>query len=333
MAEKKKGLGCAGIICLFVIVGIFGALTRGHNNKDRSETEITSVSQGDTKGASKKKAVPANSQEGSAESRETTEDVDGTSDHIDENSVIPTIDDQVLWEVDGVKISATGIDTDSFWGAELKLLVENNSDKDIGISTNAVIVNDYMINDITSITVTAGNKTNDKVTLFSSSLNAAGIENIGKIELYLHTFDPNTYETLNSSECITIETSDFDKTDTESNIEGAVLLDSDGIKVTAQYVDENSFWGAAAILYIENNTDRIVSVECEDTAINGFMVNGFQYVEVYPHKKAIDEITFFSSDLEENGITEIEEIETTVIVIDGDSYEEIANSGKVKFAT
>ena len=80
------------------------------------------------------------------------------------------MEEQVIWEVDGVKITATGITENTLFGTQVNLLIENNSDKDVGIGSDAVIVNDYMISDLTSITVTAGNKSNSSVTLDRKSV-------------------------------------------------------------------------------------------------------------------------------------------------------------------
>lgn len=62
------------------------------------------------------------------------------------------------------------------------------------------------------------------------------------------------------------------------------------------------------------------------------MVTALCSQEVYAGKKAISDIKLLSSDLESNGITSIDEIETE-FRITNDNYEEIANSGKVKFST
>lgn len=285
--------------------------------------------------SSKKEIVSVESEDSSSENTnndDSNSELELTTDKEQDSSTGSlSIDEQVLWDVDGVKVTATGITEDSMWGAEVNLLVENNSDKDIGISADAVIVNDYMINNLTSITVTAGNKSNSSVTLFSSALEAAGIDNIGKVEMYLYTFDPETYDRKKSSDCITLTMSGADTVDTETNISGTTLYDEGGVKIVGQYVDESSFWGSSILLYIENNTDQNIIVQNEDLAINGFMVTSFMSQDVYAGKKAIADITLLESDLESNGITSIDDVETTFKILSKD-FDEIANSGKVSFA-
>lgn len=238
-----------------------------------------------------------------------------------------SIEEQTLWEIDGVKVTAKGMSEDSIWGTQIDVLVENNSDKDIGIGATAVIVNDYMISDLTSITVTAGNKSNDHISLLSNELDAAGIKNISEVELYLHTFDPETFMTKKESGKILIKTNNTSK-DNTSSIEGETLFESNGVKIIGQYVDENSFWGSAIVLYVENNSDKNVIVQCDELSVNGFMITALMSDTVYAGKKCISDITLLESDLEENGITEISNVQTSFKILD-ENFKTIAESEKV----
>lgn len=243
-----------------------------------------------------------------------------------------TLEKQTLWETDNVKIKTDGLVDDSIFGKAISINTENNSDKDIGIGVDALIVNDYMISDLTSIKVAAGKKSNDKINIFASELKKAGIDNIGKIEIYMHTFDPETYEKKKSSKCITLKTSDYDKMDLESNIKGSVLYDKNDVKIVAQYVDEDSLWGKSVLLYIENNSKKTIHVSCDNLSVNGYMVTELFSAEIYSGKKIFDSIELLQSDLDENNIDKINEIETEFKITDS-KYKTIAESGKVKFKT
>ena len=229
-----------------------------------------------------------------------------------------TIEEQVLFEQDGLKVTATEYVSDSIWGDSIKLLIENDGSSDIGLGCTALIVNDYMITDLFSSTIAAGKKANEELGLSSSSLKAAGIETVGKIEVYFHTFDPDSYMTIDNLDCVTIETSAFDSMDLTPNDAGQELYNSDGIRIVGKYVDENSFWGTAILLYIENNCGENKIIQCEDLSINGYMLTPYFSCTIYDGKKAVDDITLLSSQLEENGITEINDVELKFKIIDED---------------
>ncbi len=229
-----------------------------------------------------------------------------------------TIDEQVLIESGDIKITALSYEVDSIWGDEIKLLIENNGTKDVGIGMDALIVNDYMISDLFSSTVAAGKKANETLSLGNSQLKNAGIENVGKVEIYFYTFDPETYSTLDKYDCVTIKTSAFDNMDTSLNDSGQELYSDNGIRIVGKYVSEDSIWGTAILLYIENNSGENRIIQCDDLSINGFMMTPFFSSTVYDGKKAISEITLLSSELEENGITSVNDVELKFEIMDED---------------
>lgn len=190
-----------------------------------------------------------------------------------------------------------------------------------------------MISDLFSSSIASGKKANETMYFSSSQLEAAGITNIGQIEIYFHFYDSDSYETLFDSEKIVIKTSVYDNMDTTANVNGEELYNQDGVRIIGQYVDENSFWGTAVLLYIENTSGQNVGISCDNMSINGFMVTPFFSSTVYDRKKSYDDITIFSSDLEENNIDSVEDIELNFHIYDSDSYSTICDTGAISFQT
>lgn len=296
-------------------LAVFAAMTLGCGQSGSSGTkQVVSDKEPETEAS-----------EGSA-AEEVAEDSEDLSD------VTVTIDEQVLVEQDGIVVTAMEYVADSIWGDGVKLLLENNSDKDVTVGCNALIVNDYMISDLFSSTVSAGKKANETLYLSNAQLKAAGIENVGKIEIYFHIYDSSTYDTIFDTECVAIQTSEYADMDTTPNDAGTELYNQDGIRIVGKTVDENSFWGTAILLYCENNSGKNVGISVEDMSINGFMTNPLFSTTVYDGKKSLDDITVFSSDLEENGIEAIEKVELKFHIYDADSYSTIADSEPITFS-
>ena len=67
-------------------------------------------------------------------------------------------------------------------------------------------------------------------------------------------------------------------------------------------------------------------------SINGFMINAIYSTTVYNGKMSFDDITIFSSDLEENGIEKIEDVELKFHIYDAHSYNTIADSDAITFS-
>ena len=300
---KKRTKVLAAILCLTLFAGM----------------AMGSGSSGETKDVA------------SSDGSETTADL-STNDGAESSSskADVSIDESVIVDQDGIKIIATEYVSDSIMGDGIKLLVENNSDKDYTVGCDALIVNDYMITDLFVSEIAAGKKANETMYLSSSSLSAAGIENVGKIERYLHAYD-SELNYLFKNVYTELHTSEFDNMDTTPNDAGIELYNENGIKIVGKTVDEDSFWGTAILLYTENTSGKNVGISVDDMSINGFMMSPFFSTTVYDGKKSIDEITVFSSDLEANGIESIEDVELKFHIYDADSYSTIADSDTITF--
>jgi hypothetical protein len=200
--------------------------------------------------SSQKTITSAENTEASVEASTEQTSVDGK----EPDDIEITIEEQVLIDQNDIKITALSMDEDSIWGKGIKLLIENNSSANIGVGCNALIVNDYMISDLFSSSIAAGKKANETMYISSNELKAAGITDIGQIEIYFHIYDSDSYDTLFDLDDVIIKTSAYDNMDTTPNVSGEELYNQDGIRIVGQYVDENSFWGTAILLYIENNS-------------------------------------------------------------------------------
>ncbi len=257
----------------------------------------------------------------SSDSKEITNGGETSTDKVEEKV---TIEEQVVFEHDGIVATAKEYVNDSIWGDGIKLLIENNSDKDVSLTCDNVIVNDYMITDLFVETVAAGKKANATLYLSSNQLKAAGISNVGKVEIYFRTYDSETYDTIYKADAVVLKTSVFDIADSVADNVGAELYNQNGLRIVGKYVDENSFWGASVLFYIENNTSQNVTVSVDDLSVNGFMMESLFYSNIFAGKKSVDEITIFN--LEENGIETIENIEFKFRAYNSDTYTDIVES-------
>lgn len=281
------------------------------------------VGSGSTSSADTKEITASGTETGGAAGTQTVETADAPE---------VSIAEQVLVDQDGIKVTATGMTNDSIWGEGVSLLIENNTDKNIGVGCNALIVNNYMITDLFASSVAAGKAANETMYLSSSDLSAAGISNIGQIEVYFHIYDGDTFDTLFDAEKVTIQTSEYADMDTAAADDGTELYNQDGIRIVGKYVDENSFWGTAVLLFIENTSGKNVGISCDNMSINGFMVSPVFSSTVYDGKIALDDITIFSTDLENNGIESVDDIELTFHIYDADSYSTICDTDAISFS-
>ncbi len=253
--------------------------------------------------------------------------VEGTASGESAASAEVTVAETVLLDESGVKITATGLDT-GFMGPELKLLIENNSDKNLTVQTRSASVNGYMIDTTISEDVVAGKKANSGITFLSADMNRSGIETIANMAFSFHIYDAD-WNTYLDTDQITVTTSAADGYTYTYDDSGEILYDADGIKITARGISDE-FLGKDLQLYIHNGTDKNITVQARDTSVNGFMLSPSLSEEVLPGKHSIAGMTFFSSELEDNSITDITEIETSFHIVSTDSWDTIVDTDPVK---
>ncbi len=244
-----------------------------------------------------------------------------------------TIENTVLLDQDGLIITAKELVDDSIWGMGVKVLIENNTEENLGVQCNSLIVNNYMITDLFSCSVAAGKKANDTIYLSSSGLEAAGITTISDIVISFHVYDSDTYDTLFDTDEIELKTSAYGTVEQPVMDDGKELYNQDGIRIVGKYVDENSFWGAGVLLFIENNYGENITVQCDNMSINGFMVTPYFSCAVNNGRMALDDITIMSSDLEENDITSVDDIELVFKIFNPDTYQTIVETDPITFST
>lgn len=237
-----------------------------------------------------------------------------------------TVEETVLLDENGIKITATGLE-DGWFGTDLKLLIENNSEKDVTVQARNSSVNGFMVDTMMSEDVVAGKKANTTLTFSTSGLKEADITTVANMEFAFHIIETESWDTYLDSAVIVVETSAAEGYEQSVDDSGTVFYDADGIKIVGKGLsNDESIFGPGLIVYIENNSEKNITVQARDTSVNGFMLEPMMSQDVVSGKKAITAVTFFSSDLEENGIEDIKEMETSFHVIDMDNWDGIVDT-------
>ena len=122
-------------------------------------------------------------------------------------SYIQEYDDSgtIAVDINGVKIVIKKLDSEeSFWGADVYVYIENNSDQDITVQVRDVSINGFMVDPIFSSDVVAGKKAFDAITFMDSDLTDNDITDITSIELKFHIFNMDNWNTIFDSDIVNI---------------------------------------------------------------------------------------------------------------------------------
>ena len=259
--------------------------------------------------------------------------VSGSSEEQKNKITEVTLAEQVIYEGNDIKITATGLSNESFLGPSINVLIENNSRRNITVQARNSNINDLMVETVFSADVAAGKKANDTITFMSSDLEIAGITIIKDIEFSFHVIDSDSWDVIVDTDMIALKTTADAAFVQKYDDSGFVAYDAEGIKVVVKKLNSSdSFWGSNLYLYIENNTDKAITVQARDVSINDFMVDPVFSCEVISGKKAFDTITFMESDLTDNGITDINDLELKLHIFDTETWDTIKDTDIIKIS-
>lgn len=148
--------------------------------------------------------------------------------------------------------------------------------------------------------------------------------------------------TTNSGEVTVSEKDDANVASTQEDekedvagvtIEEQVLLEQDGIVITAKEYVSDSIWGDGIKLLLENNSDKTVTVGCNALIVNNYMITDLFVSEVAAGKKANEVMYLSSSELKAAGIDSVGQVEVYFHIYDSASYEGIFDSDCVTIQT
>lgn len=314
------------VIIIVLIIGISGAAFGGGDDQQENAVSESGEDKAQGTAAEEPDAEKENAGEKGADTENAAADKEEASDAPAKSDEV-TITEQVLLEQDGIKITAKELAEDSIWGPELKVLIENSGEKNVTVQVRSMSVNGIMAEPLFSVDVAAGKSANDAITLMSAELKTAGITTIQNMEFAFHVFDTESWDTIFDSENIYLATSADGTQEQAVDDAGQLVLEQDGVSITVKEVDsEESFWGADIYVYIQNDSDQNVTVQARSVSINGFMVEPMFSCDIAAGKKAYDTITFLDSELTENGIESIDEMNISFHIFNTESWDTIFDS-------
>lgn len=233
-----------------------------------------------------------------------------------------SIQETVIVDNDILTITAKSFSIDaSIFGPSIKLLIENHSDKTIVVQAFNASVNGFMIDTTFSSTIDPGKKSYDNLTFNSTDLKDANITTLNDIEFVIYAFDNDTWGNVFTSDIINIQTSSINEVESNYNSDGDEIFNNDSVKIIYQGMRDDPYWGIEFVFYIENNSDKNIIIQVNTISINGFMVDSIMSPTICANKKIVEGLTVLQTDLENNEITELENMEISFKIIDENTWD------------
>lgn len=233
--------------------------------------------------------------------------------------------EQVIYDSGGIRITVRGLEENTMAGTRIRILVENGTEHNIAFSGDLFVVNGVTVPGYLYTEVAAGMKSNDAIELYSDTLEAAGIVEIGTLQgADARIVDTDTYENL-ATVPFALETAYAQGLKYQPDESGVELFRTEDITVIAQVISEE-FYGRTARLLVKNDSDEDIIVEAENISVNGYTVDAWLYYVVCEDTVRYCQLDLFETGLAENGIDRIETITFRLNILDAEDYETVARS-------
>lgn len=115
---------------------------------------------------------------------------------------------------------------------------------------------------------------------------------------------------------VSIETTQEETQDVVEEIAGQEVYNENDIRISYTGIEYDDIYGVTVKLKIENGSDKHIIVQPDNSSINGIMVDAIMSQDVLAGKVANGELKIFNSYLEDNNITKVENVETTLLILD-----------------
>lgn len=238
----------------------------------------------------------------------------------------PEFEEIVVVDNDNCAIKITGIDPGNIWGYSIKIALENKStDKTYMYAAEIGAVNGVQFDPFYADEVMAGKKSNGEINISRETFEKHGITEFTDIELSFRVYDTDDWE----AEDVAKETvhvyplgkENAVKFTRESQPNDNIIIDNNDVTVVITGYTDDEICGYSLNLYLVNKTNTTVMYSVEDASVNGYMLDPFWADSIEPGKCAFSTMTWSSTALEENNITDIEEIEIIFRVYDEDNWD------------
>ena len=232
----------------------------------------------------------------------------------------------VLVDVENCTFTVRLASANEHLGVTLDAVCANKTGQPLIFAWNTVSVCGFMYDPFWAQEVAAGETVNSTVYIATYQLEQYGITSVDEITFTLYIFDSEDFMAepyVNDVFTIypTGLTADTVVYPERAAVGGEqVVTDSDGVAFIIESF-ENDAGTCTLRCYLNNRTDAALMFAWEDVTVNGIAIDPMWAAEVAAGKQAYSEITFYSSQLEENGITDIGQIDFRLVVSDLEDWE------------
>ena len=216
-------------------------------------------------------------------------------------------------------------------GPSLRLLIENETNRNVTVQVRDMSVNGCMIAPLLSSAVGKGETKEDGIGFSARALKLSGIDTFAELEFRFCVLDSETFDKLYESEPITLRTSAAEGYQERFDDSGTVAYEGEGVKIVVKGpIEKENGFGPGILLYIENKSDKKIAIHATDVTVNDAVLEPIFSPEIAPGKHVIEAMTFFDNQLEDSKISAVRKAAFKCLIVDAASSETVKETDLIQ---
>ena len=246
---------------------------------------------------------------------------------VDESQMEQQTMNQMLYSDDNCAFTVTKSEYNEHLGLQIHVLCENKSDRTLMFTWNNTSVCGFMYAPLWAEEVAPGKMVNSTVDFDTYALEKMGVTSVDQVAFDLSVLDSEAFldePLVDTGFAIYPTGKQADQVVfpeyTHKNGE-TVIVDRDVVTFIIENVEDEVSEYYTLNCYVANHTGKNLLITWDAVSVNGFMVDPFWAASVAGGMQLVTQISFLRSDLEEQGIQDVSEIEFTLLAMDQDDWE------------
>ena len=246
-------------------------------------------------------------------------------------------EDKKILSTDDVRVKITGYKAD-MKGFTVKLHCDNKGEHKTVISADNSAVNKYNIETAWSVSLGKDESCDSEILFPVLELEKLGITAVDELTLRLSVYDGKDGDVLSENSIATVyptgkKADQVVAPERKPVDKEAVVVNEAACTFILQGPVQKDAVASSIPCYIENKTDKVISLVLENSTVNGQPVEGFVSMEILPGTRGYSSVLYMQDALAAKGITDITGIAATLKVYSRqESSLELVSEAAVNYA-
>ena len=233
----------------------------------------------------------------------------------------------LLYSDEDCAFTVTEAEFNEHLGLRVHVRCENFSDRPLMFTWNNTSVCGFMYDPFWAEEVAAGKKVNSIIDFDTYALEQLGVASPDAITFTLTVVDSEEFldePLVNEGFCIYPtgkEPGQVVYPEYRHKNGETVITENDTLTFIIENVEDEVSEYYTLNCYIANHTGKNLLITWDAVSVNGFMVDPFWAASVAGGMQLVTQISFLRSDLEAQGIEEVQNIEFTILAMDNDDWD------------